>query len=671
MMRRLFTIALVLAAVTAAGAATVPTTGPVPLPPQTPTPGATAVAPPPAKLEVHALTAEDLHAFLDGFVPYALHHGDIAGATIAIVKDGHLLLAQGYGYADIAKQKPVIPDETLFRPGSISKLFTWTSVMQLKEEGKLDLDRDVNDYLDFKIPPKFGKPITLRDIMTHTSGFEEAIAELFVDKPEHLTPLGQYLARHMPERIFPPGKTVAYSNYATAMAGYIVQRVSGEPFADYVEHHIFKPLGMDHSSFQQPLQPQLLKLMSTGYRQASISKTVPYELVEASPAGALASTSTDMAKFMIAQLENGSYNGAQILKPATVKEMHSRNYTLSPALLNGMDLGFYDENRNGHRIIGHAGDTEAFHSDLHLILDSDTGIFMSFNSAGKEGDVETVRVALFRAFLDRYFPFTPPTEKTVADPKKDAARVAGYYIASRRKESVLKLLFTALTQAQVSALPDGMITVSVLKDFSGAPKKWREVGPLVYREVNGQTHLAFVTDKDGNIDYFQSDDFIPVELLQRVHGLEQTNFLLIFGGITLTAVILALVTWLGGWLVRKRFGRSLELTPAQRWRRLFSRLGALAFVLVMVGWLGFLVAISVDETLLLGGGGVRLLAPLYILGVLAILGGLAMIYAGILRALEGPGGWLVRAGELVLVLAGFWGIWAIYDYGLANFYFNL
>src|SRR5205823_12147366 len=125
----------------------------------------------------------------------------IAGAVISMVKDGKLLFAKGYGFADVAKRTPVFPDNTLFRPGSISKLFTWTAVMQQVEQGKLDLDRDVNDYLDFKIPPAFGKPITLRNIMTHTPGFEETVQQLFVTDAKDLQPLNVYLKEHLPARI--------------------------------------------------------------------------------------------------------------------------------------------------------------------------------------------------------------------------------------------------------------------------------------------------------------------------------------------------------------------------------------------------------------------------------------------------------------------------------------
>lgn len=673
MMKRILATGSVLIALgmTAALAAP-PSTGPAPLPPATATtatPTTQLVAPPSGTPQAHAMTPEDLQAFFDGMVPYALHSADIAGATFAIVKDGHIIFAKGYGYADVKSKKPVIADQTLFRPGSISKLFTWTSVMQLVEQGKLNLDTDVNRYLDFKIPPAFGKPITLRDIMTHTAGFEESLSELFLQKPDQLYPIGEYLQKHMPERIFPPGKVVAYSNYATTLAGYIVQRVSGEPFDDYVANHIFKPLGMNDSTFRQPPPAALMKNLASGYKQASDPKPSPFEVVEASPAGALSSTATDMARFMMAHLNGGEYDGARILKPETVKEMHSLNYEPAPGM-NGFDLGFYQENRNGHQIIGHGGDTEVFHSDLHLILDANTGFFMSLNSLGKDGAAENVRVAIFRAFLDRYFPYTPPAEKTVADPSKDNARVVGYYVSTRRKDSAMRLLFQ-LGQVAVAEQPDKTITVDMLKDFSGTPKKWRNVGPLTYREVGGQAHLKFVADKNGNIAYFTSDDFIPVMLFQKTHGLEQLSDLKLFGFVTILICALTVAIWFGGWIARRRFGRPLEMTNRQGQIRLGARLGAVLYLAVVAGWVTLLTAIQVDESLLLGGALNPWLAILYVLGALAFLGGLAMIANGVSRATSGPGGWLVRVGDIVLALAGLYGLWVIWDYGFANFQFNL
>jgi CubicO group peptidase (beta-lactamase class C family) len=611
-----------------------------------------------------AMTAQDVQTFFDSLVPYAIQRGDIAGGVIVVVKDGKILFAKGYGYADVAKHKPVIADQTLFRPGSVSKTFTWTAVMQLVGEGKIDLDADVNRYLDFKIPEKFGKPITMRDLMTMTPGFEDTVHDEFVSTPQELFPIGEYVKKDLPTRIFPPGQIVAYSNYGATLAGYIVQRLSGEPFDQYIADHIFKPLGMDHSTFEQPLPAALVPYMSVGYHTASNKQTIPFESVEIAPAGSLTSSGTDMARFMIAQLSDGQYNGASILSPAMTRLMHSPQSRMAPGM-NGYDLGFYQENRNGLRIIGHAGDTNAFHSDMHLLLDKHVGVFMSFNSAGKDGAVEQVRTALFRDFLDRYYPYSAPQEKTVADPKADAARVAGWYLSSRRIVSGLRLLY-ALTQSSVTANPDGTIQIAALTDSGGTPMTWREVGPLTYREVGGQTHTKFVTGKNGRIRYWISDDFLPVMVFMPVHGLQNFGLLKPLGTAFIVVLLLTLAIWIGGAIVRRRMRAKLVLTRSEFWWRLASRLGVIMLLVLLFAWFEMFNFVFATASGKLNG----YLTVMYVLGVLAAIGALAMLVEAVLRVARGPGGWLVRLGEFVLGLCALYALWGIVVYGLANFSFT-
>src|SRR5207249_7317713 len=205
---------------------------------------------------------------------------------ISVVKDGKVLFAKGYGYADVEKKTPVSPETTLFRPGSISKTFTWTALMQQVELGKVNLDHDVNEYLDFRIPATYSKPITVRNVMTHTPGLDETVEELFVSDAKAFKQLGDYLKQYLPARIYPPGTIPAYSNYGATLAGYIVQRVSGEPFNDYINEHIFKPLSMTHSTFVQPLPASLAQSMSNGYKLGS-DASQPFETVSAFPAGSM------------------------------------------------------------------------------------------------------------------------------------------------------------------------------------------------------------------------------------------------------------------------------------------------------------------------------------------------------------------------------------------------
>jgi CubicO group peptidase (beta-lactamase class C family) len=215
------------------------------------------------------LDHKDAEAWFDGFVPTALKAQDIAGAVVVVVKDGKILLSKGYGYSNAADRTPVNPDQTLFRPGSISKLFTWTAIMQLVEQGKIGLDTDINTYLDFEVPGRDGLPITVRHLLTHRAGFEEGIKHLILFKQQPGLNARTFLTRWTPGRIYKPGEVPAYSNYGAGLAGYIVERVSGMPFETYVERNIFAPLAMMHATFRQPLPEAMQPFMSQAYLNAA------------------------------------------------------------------------------------------------------------------------------------------------------------------------------------------------------------------------------------------------------------------------------------------------------------------------------------------------------------------------------------------------------------------
>ncbi|HEX4019727.1 MAG TPA: serine hydrolase domain-containing protein [Acidobacteriaceae bacterium] len=542
--------------------------------------------PTPAQATPPAMTPDDVAAFLDGVVPLQLKRENIAGAVVIIVKDGKVLYAKGYGYSDVKDKKPVTVDATLFRPGSISKLFTWTAVMQLVQQGKIDLDRNVNDYLDFKIPDTYPQPITVRNLMTHTPGFEESIQDLISNNPKHLEPLGEYLKTHVPARVFPPGTTGAYSNYGAALAGYIVQRVSGIPFDEYVEKNIFQPLNMQHSTFDQPPPANLAPLMSDGYRLAS-GKAKPFEIVVAAPAGSLSTTADDISHFMLAHLQGGEYNGASILSPETVTQMHTRQqYGENPAT-NGMCLGFYEEIRNGHRIIGHGGDTMFFHSDLHLMQDENLGFFVSYNSAGK-GEIDA-RGVLWHQFLDRYFPYTIPAALPVANAVQDAKLVAGQYRASRGSFTTIFSFTGFLGELTVDAKPDGTIVTGDMKTLDGQPRQWKEIAPLVYRSVDGQSLLAFSRNYNGRLR--ASVDY-PFEVFDRVSFLNSKSFNMFLLFFIVAITFLALIFWpIGAWM-RKHYHRPLVLSPAQRRSYVILRIVCLLDVGFFVAGICFLTAMT-------------------------------------------------------------------------------
>ena len=625
-----------------------------------PAPESQPPAPSVTPASTHDLTVDDLGAFLDGLVPPYLQSQDIAGAVVAVVKDGKVLFAKGYGFADVEKRKPVSPADTLFRPGSISKLFTWTSVMQLVEQGKLDLDRDVNDYLDFKIPPAYGKPITLRNIMTHTPGFEETAKELFVWSAAEMRPLDQYVKRHTPGRIFPPGTIPAYSNYATALAGYIMQRVSGKPFEQYVEDNILNPLGMHYTTFVQPLPSHLQPLMSNGYLQAS-QPAKKFEFIEAFPAGSVSTSALDMCNFMIAHLQDGQFGSVHILKPETAKLMHARQWGYDQRL-DGMALGFYEESKNGHRIIGHGGDTVYFHCDLHLILDQNVGFFMSVNSEGK-GDSSANLGDLFQKVLDRYIPYTaPPGEKT-ADPKEDAKRVAGFYIPSRRPETSFLKVLNLVGQLKVTPNSDGTITLDLLKDPNGQPKKYEEIAPLLYRELHGQLHAGFKPDERGQMVMSIDWPFFIFERPAWSDG-KYLNLAIIIPSVAVMA--LTLLLWPVAALIRKHYGRPLQLTPAQKRMRLSVRVICALDLAILGGWVALASLIDND----IGALTDKLDKWIILLMILGVAGALASIIAVLnaARTWANKDTWVwtrIHACAIALACLGF--AWFVWHWNLINF----
>lgn len=607
------------------------------------------------------LTAADLDSFLDGFMPQQIEKADIAGAVIAVVKDGKVIFEKGYGYSDVEKKTLVSPQDTLFRPGSISKLFTWTAVMQQVEQGKLDLDRDVNEYLDFKIPQTFGKPTTLRNIMTHRSGLEETIKDLFVSSEKDLTPMARYLPSHLPAQIFPPGTIPAYSNYATTVAAYIVQRISGEPFDDYVDNHFFKPLNMTRATFRQPLPESLKPFMSNGYALGS-GKPKPFEYVEVAPAGSLSASAESMSHWMIMHLQNGRYGDVQILKPETAVQMHARQEGW-PAGMNAMALGFYEQNMNGHRVIAHGGDTEAFHSNLLLILDANTGLFVSYNSAGRPDHGDN-RGNLFVKFMDRYFPGAPANEPTLSTAAADAKSVAGPYKISRRFETNILAMTTMLGEAKFVADPkDNTIYLDgFLKEENGQPRHFREIGPMQFRSVDGPEKVAFVKDANGRriayIDY-------PFMVFQEVDSaLDRQMFNYVAIGFGLAMVVLTILMWPVAAILRKHYGKPLTLDDsARKWRRLVK----LVCFIDIAYLIGLVLVLNALQKLQLGSSGDLKIHFLQVLGVLGGVGALIAIVAAI-KSLTDSQQWVwYKIWNALLAVGCVAFIWFLVHWHLLNF----
>jgi len=593
------------------------------------------------------LTKADFETLLDALIPSQLRNRNIAGAVVSVVKDGQVLFQKGYGYADVDAKKPVLPDQTLFRPGSISKLFTATAVMQLVEQGKLDLDRDVDDYLDFPIPKTYPEPVTLRQLLTHTGGFEETLKNLFVAHESDIKPLRTYLVNEMPARIFPPGKIPSYSNYGFTLAGYIVERVSGEKFEHYIDNHILKPLRMTSSTFDQPLPPRLTPQTSRAYLNAS-KKPRDFEFVQAAPAGALSTTAADMTRFMLAFLQDGSVDGVTILKPETVRQMETRQFESDP-MICGLGITFMEYWMNLVRAIGHGGDTVYFHSDMVLVPAGHVGYFISYNSLGK--NIGGGRGEILRAFMNRYFPNPgEPMVNVDADTQKsDGRKVSGNYDGTRRGETTFLKLIALLDQFRVSSDKEGILTVEGNKNQSGELKKWKEIAPLVYTEVDGPERIAFRRDASGTVR-----EMLPFPAIyegQRVPWYATKAFVGVVIGGNLLLTFLTVLLWPVAVVIRKRYQRPLFSTKSDRVLYFLSRivcLGELVFIL------GPIIAFSegLEHIVILGDAINPWLQALHIFGWFLMAGVVLLIIAAIrFVRLAGHGLWF-RAHAILLAIGG-------------------
>ncbi|WP_020016966.1 serine hydrolase domain-containing protein [Promicromonospora sukumoe] len=603
----------------------------------------------------HDLVASDVDAWLDGLLPAALESAGIAGGVVTVVDDGEILTTRGYGHADTGTTGgdavPVDAETTLFRPGSVSKLFTATAVMQLVESGDLDLDTDVAEYLDFDVPRRFDDPITLRNLLTHTAGFEERVGGLigFGDQP---VVLRDVLAQDPPEQVYAPGTVPAYSNYGNALAGYVVERVSGVPFEEYVERNIFEPAGMTSSTFVQPLPGELTDRMSQGYTSSDAAPG-QFEIVGTAPAGSLTSSAPDMARFMLAQL--GAPGAGPILEPGTLDLMHAP--ALDESTLGGlaaaprMALGFFDESRNGHTIVGHGGDTQFFHSHLQLYPDEGTGIFISLNSSGTDGFATVpLREAVLQGFTDRYFPaddagsagaVTPAPGTTVDQDtaREHAALAEGTYVSSRGVQSNFLTVLDVLSPTQLTARADGRLLIT---PGPGAvtPALYEEVEPWVWREVDGQRTLAMRV-ADGQVEaivYEGAFTLLP-GAPERAPGV-----VLPVLGVSALILLVAAVAWPVG-AIRRRVRKESLPQGTGRVTRILTKVAAIATVLALAGW-----AITVQTVMGLQEVPEASLRQLQVVQALGALGIIPAVLQ-VVGAVRHRHGWRRVAGTVLVVLA--------------------
>jgi CubicO group peptidase (beta-lactamase class C family) len=537
-----------------------------------------------------------LEAFIDGLMAAQMADYHIPGAAVAVVHEGEIALVKGYGYADLETLTPVDAESTLFRLASVTKLFTWTAVMQLVEAGELDLDADINTYLaetDVRVPATFPARVNMGHLMAHTPGFEDRNLGIFARHESAMVPLDELLL-DLPARVRQPGELSAYSNYGSGLAGLVVAQVSGMRWEEYIESQILEPLGMNHTTVRQPVPPPLLDDLSKGYlHRGTHYQEEGFEFVPIAPAGGASATAADMARFMLAHLQLGSLDGARILEEATARQMQTQHFTHDP-LLPGMAHGFMEYYLEDGRWLEHSGDTIWFHVGLYLAPEAETGLFIVYNSPGGGA----AREPFFQAFHAHYFQNQDdilPTPPTTAS--QQLAIYTGDYRTTRMAETTPDKIGGLLATLQVGAEAEGYLTLAAL---GLAPTRWTEIGPGRFREVEptgtlGQNELIFhldpVTERPNRLYYSR----FPFTAFERTLWFESTMFQATLFGLALLSALIGVIAWpIQIWSNRKRPGRK------HRWAQWAYGVGALTGLLLVIYLIIF--AITLSDTSIIAFG---------------------------------------------------------------------
>ncbi|HKI67996.1 MAG TPA: serine hydrolase domain-containing protein, partial [Verrucomicrobiae bacterium] len=362
-------------------------------------------------------------AFANEQIPKAMRAGRIPGAVFAVVSGNSVVFQKGYGLANAQTREPVSTSNTLFRVASLSKIFTAASVLQMVHAHYLNLNRNVNRYLTgFQITPAFGKPITLFDLLTHSSGFDVDWLDYAAQTAAQKLSLRNYLIQFQPLRLRPPGLFSAYDNYGYTLAGYLVQKVSGIPFPQYVEERLLDPLDMQDSSFSP--DTALRRHLATGY-WLDDGTLRPYRQshVNITPAAGLCSTAADMSRFLVALLTNRRPDSSRAFSGSVRKGLLTQQFAFSPEV-PGRCFGFDVVTLAGHRVLRQTGQWPGFNSLLLVFPGRHCGLFVAYNLC----DQMRMGWKIARLFAEHFVPPQPATidTRTPADPIHTAlARFCG------------------------------------------------------------------------------------------------------------------------------------------------------------------------------------------------------------------------------------------------------
>ena len=492
----------------------------------------------------------DLNAWIDSQFTEGIDSFNIAGATIVLMQGDSILHINGYGLADIESNKPVNSSSSIFGIGSVSKTFVATAIMQLYEDGKLVLDKDVNSYLtSFQLEYKFNDSITVRHLLTHTAGLDDRKIGSAVLAEKDVIPLAQYLKKQIGLQIRPSGKVAMYTDQAYALLGLIVEEVSGLPCHEYIRQRILKPLKMNDSGFKR--QAELKENYVTGYLQKG-EQLIPCkpDFKLDYPAGALNATASDMGHYISMFLNNGVFKGVQILDSTTVAKMLHEPFRHYEKAVTGWLLGFQENDWYGIQLYGHTGSILGFESQLSLIQEKNIGLFISTNSSNYSNSKSRVFINKFiYDLLARLMPDSitekekakaTPTVGSVDEPLEEFTGTYRYTQYGYKTLDKLGVLIGLVPEIEI-----------VAKDNTLEILKWKDklvpISDLTFYSKYGD-HLAFGRDMKGEISYFFAEAFS----YHKLNFYEPVKFQVFWIG----SIILILLIYIVISAVRKLFARN-------------------------------------------------------------------------------------------------------------------
>jgi len=487
-----------------------------------------------------SLTKDNIETFLDSIITDLMKEQNVPGCGIAIVKDSSIFFSKGYGYADLENKKPFDPDKTLFRTASVCKVVVATVLMQLKEKNLIDLNEDVNKYLKkFKIKDKFGKPITAANLLTHTPGFDDFYIGKSSRSEKDAMPLGEFLKKHLPERIVPPGEVFIYSNLGMALAAFLVEEITGKDFEQYAIENLFLPLDMNKSSFR--VKDKYRDDIYKGYVYLNGKQNeFSFDFINDYPAGQMLTTINEFSNFMIMHLNEGLFNGKQILDSLYVDEMQSVRFIHHPKLHSAFGYGFQIDEYQGKKMLSHGGGYPGILTLLRLYPQLNLGVFIAMN-----GYNSSLNAIVLDEIMNRYFPYTAPqslvkyplTELPFYD--KDVDKFVGSYRFTRYSHNEIAniglLLGMLGTELTIWKNDEGML---MMYDLNNKARRLIQVEPLLFQSIDDDYCIKFREDENGNITHLFTDGVTSLERTPLVYTINFQRT--VFAIVTIVFVLISL-----------------------------------------------------------------------------------------------------------------------------------